>query len=124
MSLDWILSPITQYSVLVVGLIACLGMCVSTGVRMRSERRRMTQSYESLDHTVAALSNTVEQMRRDTSLTETHATAQLQGLNLTRRAQALRMHRRGEAITTIAAALRSPQNEIELLLKVHGYLNS
>jgi hypothetical protein len=45
-------------------------------------------------------------------------------LNLTKRAQALRMHRRGESVPTIAAALQSPHNEIDLLLKVHSYLNS
>ena len=41
-----------------------------------------------------------------------------QELNLTRRAQAMRMQRRGESAATIAAALRVPRNEIELLLKI------
>ena len=45
-------------------------------------------------------------------------------LNLNKRAQVLRMHRRGESLATISAALQSPRNEIELLVKVHGYLNS
>ena len=40
-------------------------------------------------------------------------------LNLNKRSQALRMHRRGDAPEAIAAALRLPRNEIELLLKVH-----
>jgi hypothetical protein len=43
-----------------------------------------------------------------------------QELNLTRRAQALRMRRRGETPATIAAALRVPRNEIDLLLKIEA----
>lgn len=41
------------------------------------------------------------------------------GLNLTKRSQALRMHRRGEPPDQIAAALEIPRQEIDLLLKVH-----
>jgi hypothetical protein len=41
------------------------------------------------------------------------------GLNLGKRSQALRMHRRGEKAEEIAAALELPRQEVELLLKVH-----
>jgi hypothetical protein len=41
------------------------------------------------------------------------------GLNLSKRSQALRMHRRGEGAEQIAAALELPRQEVELLLKVH-----
>ncbi len=41
------------------------------------------------------------------------------GLNLNKRSQALRMHRRGEAADQIAAALELPRQEVELLIKVH-----
>jgi DNA-binding NarL/FixJ family response regulator len=43
----------------------------------------------------------------------------IQGMNLTRRAQVLRMSRRGERPEQIAATLGIPLNEVELLLKVH-----
>jgi hypothetical protein len=39
-------------------------------------------------------------------------------LNLTKRAQALRMHRRGDAPEQIAALLEIPFQEVDLLLKV------
>jgi hypothetical protein len=94
MTLDWILSPVTQYGVLAFGLMSCLGLCLSTSIRMR------------------ALSTALDQERR--------ATGACEGLNLTKRAQALRMHRRGEPLAAISAALQSPRNEIELLLKLHG----
>ncbi len=41
------------------------------------------------------------------------------GLNLNKRSQALRMHRRGETADQIAAALGLPRQEVELLIKVH-----
>jgi DNA-binding NarL/FixJ family response regulator len=41
------------------------------------------------------------------------------GLNLSKRSQALRLHRRGESAQQIAAALHIPQQEVDLLLKVH-----
>jgi hypothetical protein len=41
------------------------------------------------------------------------------GLNLEKRAQALRLHRRGEAPSQIAAMLELPLQEVELLIKVH-----
>jgi len=41
------------------------------------------------------------------------------GLNMTRRAQALRMHRRGDQPDQIAAVLDIPRQEVDLLLKVH-----
>jgi hypothetical protein len=47
-----------------------------------------------------------------------------QGINLSKRAQALRMRRRGESIATIAAALQTPRNEVELLLKVREWTNA
>jgi hypothetical protein len=41
------------------------------------------------------------------------------GFNLSKRSQALRMHRRGETSEQIAASLDLPRQEVELLLKVH-----
>ncbi len=41
------------------------------------------------------------------------------GLNLSKRSQALRMHRRGENAEQIAAALQVPRQEVDLLVKVH-----
>jgi len=41
------------------------------------------------------------------------------GLNLSKRAQALRMHRRGDPPEQIASALAVSRQEVELLLKVH-----
>ena len=41
------------------------------------------------------------------------------GLNLATRSQALRLHRHGNSASEIASTLEIPQQEVELLLKVH-----
>jgi hypothetical protein len=41
------------------------------------------------------------------------------GFNLTKRSQALRMHRRGDSPDLIAATLEIPLQEVDLLIKVH-----
>jgi hypothetical protein len=42
------------------------------------------------------------------------------GLNLSKRSQVLRMHRKGDPQDQIAATLGVPLQEVELLIKVHG----
>ena len=124
MRLDWTLNPFAQYGILFLGLLTCLGVCVVTSIRLRRQLRRMATDQETLSQAVTASSTAVEEIRRKTHEPEAIFFAQIAGLNLTKRAQALRMHRRGEPVPTIAAALQSPHNEIDLLLKVHSYLNS
>jgi hypothetical protein len=41
------------------------------------------------------------------------------GLNLSKRSQVLRMHRKGDTPDRIAAALEVPLQEVDLLIKVH-----
>ena len=83
MNLDWLLSPVTQYSILALGLTSCLGFSVSTAIRVRARQAPPKA-----------------------------------GINP--HLQALDMHRRGDSLSTIAAAVELPHNEIELLLKIHG----
>lgn len=50
---------------------------------------------------------------------ETLPGAPKSGMNLTRRSQALRLHREGESPPQIAESLKIPRREVDLLLKVH-----
>lgn len=45
--------------------------------------------------------------------------SQAQSLNLNRRGQVLRLHRRGESAAEIASSLRMGQGEVKLIIKVH-----
>ena len=81
-------------------------------------------------HTQAQQNAALEQMRasledlsvqvRDLQATPSAAAPSYRaGLNLSKRSQALRMHRRGEPAGQIATALEIPHQEVELLIKVH-----
>ena len=124
MRFDWVLNPLTQYGMLAAGLLSAMCFCMSTLRRMRRERVSMMRSLESLDQQVSSLSAVLDGLGEAKLEADSRGPARLAGLNLTKRAQALRMHERGESLPAIAAVLESPRNEIELLLKLHSYLNS
>ena len=121
MNLDWIMSPLTPFVVIVLVLIAALACFVSA-------KREVYRLRQSADATQMALARKLEQVESAVAqIGEKKAEAPAAptrpalgpSLNLTRRTQALRMRRRGESVESIAAALSAPRNEIELLLKVY-----
>jgi len=128
MPIDWILSPLGLYTLVAVALIGCLGLFVSMKVQIALVRRSFHQNSESArtasEAALAALGAEFTTLGAELvtlrQQMETAATTFSSGqeLNLTRRAQALRMQHRGEPAATIAAALRVPRNEIDLLLKI------
>jgi hypothetical protein len=71
-----------------------------------------------LQQKVGDLCQEIAEVRRNAA-TIPVATVRRAGLNLEKRSQALRMHRRGEQPAEIAAALEIPLQEVNLLLKVH-----
>ena len=128
MQLEWMLTPIAQYACLALALIACLALFISVKLEIAAVRRSHHQSQASTEAaaaaaaeataaTINALSAELAALRREIEVADaTNVTGQ--ELNLTRRAQALRMGRRGESPATIAATLRVPRNEIDLLVKI------
>jgi hypothetical protein len=117
MRLDWIAGPVGLYSFLALALIACLVLFASMKKEIALVRRSVTDGRDSAAASAANLAANLAALRQDSETTDLASLAG-QELNLTRRAQALRMQRRGESAGTIAAALRLPRNEIDLLLKV------
>jgi len=117
MRIDWILSPFAQYAFLALALAGCLTLVLSVKREIARVRGTIAKSRDAAEISAASLAAGLATLRQEMESTEG---AYLTGpdLNLTRRAQALRMHRRGESPATIAAALRSPRNEIDLLLKI------
>jgi len=77
---------------------------------------------ESDNLAVLGLKAEVEKLRATVSRLEEDRPGRIpgDGINLTKRAQVLRMYRRGEPVPSIAAALETPPNEVALLLKVHS----
>jgi hypothetical protein len=121
---DWILYPLVQCGLLAAGLLLCLYLFLSAKREARRAGLRAERSRQALEERIQTLQAAVDGLRagleeleeRSDKLVEPPPAAS--GLNLTKRSQALRMHRRGEAPENIAAALLLPPQEVELLLKV------
>jgi uncharacterized protein involved in exopolysaccharide biosynthesis len=120
---DWILSPLAQYGMLAACLIAGLALFAAVKLEMCIGLQTAKQSRDELAAQVQEMESALGQIRQSvTDIQERPGAVSPPGLNLTRRTQALRMHRRGESVQTIAAALSAPRNEIELLLKLEAML--
>jgi UDP-N-acetylmuramoylalanine-D-glutamate ligase len=122
MHLDWIMNPLAQYGVLAAGLIACLALFAAVKVEVCVVRQKAQESEDALAAQVRQMESALGHIRQSVTEIEVQPRVVSPGLNLTRRAQALRMHRRGESVETIAAALGAPRNEIDLLMKLQGML--
>ena len=87
--------------------LAGMGACVWLFVLMKAELRGASRRSR----------NRAEAEKQTGLLVPPPATRS--GFNLSKRSQAIRMSRRGETPSQIAAALELPQGEVDLLLKVH-----
>lgn len=126
MNLDWLLNPLVSYALIAVALAACIGIFISYKSELYRLRRAaaatqndMKQQIEHMQSTVAQIGQQRQEAREPAVVSRA---ALRPSLNLTRRTQALRMRRRGESVESIAAALATPRNEIELMLKVYEML--
>jgi hypothetical protein len=97
-------------------------------VWIRSAERRAADGYENcstgvseLRHLTDGIASRMNEMREQPASSQPAPRA---GLNLGKRSQALRMHRRGDSADQIAASLEVPRQEVELLLKVHRIVMS
>jgi hypothetical protein len=88
------------------------------GKGMRRPNTRDDDQLKPLRESVEVLTIQLRDLQRHPHV-PTPAGIPRAGFNLSKRSQALRMHRRGEAPAQIAAALELPRQEVELLLKVH-----
>jgi hypothetical protein len=107
------------------GVAACLWLFASLKSELRATRSRFKRRHEETFASLEALRAALADLDQRMAETEKQAgllvppPPVLSGFNLGKRSQAVRMARRGETPSQIAAALRLPQGEVELLLKVH-----
>ena len=87
------------------------------GRKALAETGRLGETMQAVQMAVEALSEEVRELRQSPAALPEGAPKP--GLNLNKRSQALRMHRRGEPPEQIAAALAVSRQEVDLLLKVH-----
>jgi hypothetical protein len=84
--------------------------------RAEAEKRGHEAALRTLEQALSRLATQVQEVRNEAAVVPTPPKS---GFNLSKRSQALRMHRRGDPPEQIAAALDIPRQQVELLLKVH-----
>jgi hypothetical protein len=109
------------YAPMLAGLACwCLEM-LRLRARLGALERRVLAAREEQEASLETLRRTVEGLAaqwREPRVAEM-AMPLRPGLNLSKRSQALRLHRRGDDPQQIAERLELPVQEVELLLKVH-----
>jgi len=122
MTLDWmpLIQPLEIFALLAVSA-TCLLYSFLLHLNFRALARRGREDREHFERRLAEVLEKTEQARTEHEEAPRPAPVPTPGqpLNLNKRGQVLRMRRRGENAETIAAALSIPQNEVDLLLKVH-----
>jgi len=83
--------------------------------RVKARQAELEAAFESSQETVRSLARQLDQIQ-----VQSPAAPSRSSFNLSTRTQALRMHRRGDTSSQIAAALQVPLQEVELLLRVHN----
>ena len=106
----------TAISLFVVYRAHCL--LVEIKRQKSTETAREHSEVEGVRSSVDALAAQVHELRSHPQGAQAPGLPK-PGLNLNKRSQALRMHRRGETAEQIASALELPRQEVELLIKVH-----
>ena len=123
------------------GALICLGNLLGLGLFALAYRRQATRQSESLTQTRDDFQDAINQIldcyqglreqieqspapppRHDFQpvLATTPSTVHLQtSMNLTKRVQILRLHRRGESPSHIATSLGVPQAEVDLVVKLN-----
>ena len=125
MRFDWIYSPVTQYLITGVGLIASLSLWISARAQLRAVHHGLSKSIETLDSGLRNLAASVGEIKTaGHAALENAPPSPCQAINLTKRAQVLRMRHRGESLNSIAAALQIPLGEVVLLLKIEKLLDT
>ncbi|HTX35622.1 MAG TPA: hypothetical protein VME43_11385 [Bryobacteraceae bacterium] len=87
--------------------------------RARSQSGQLAPSFEAIEKAVESLSEQVRELRQQPPAVVVDGGGTKPGLNLSKRSQALRMHRRGDPPEQIAATLAVSRQEVDLLLKIH-----
>ena len=98
--------PLAYYGALSVAMSASLYLFVTVARDLESLKRKVDRNNGALEAKVATLS----------ALRRPQATAT--GVDINQRTQVMRLARRGDRPEQIAAELRVPKNEVELLIKV------
>jgi hypothetical protein len=122
MHLEWILHPAGPYAAIAIGMALCLFLFGSLKRDLSAGDARQAKKLAALEQDCRARMESLDERWKELSHISDLLVAPApprSGLNLNKRSQALQMVRRGETPQAISAVLSIPQNEVELLIKVH-----
>jgi DNA-binding NarL/FixJ family response regulator len=106
---------------LAVSLYALYGaqrLCHAARITMKTVREECAAAIEAAQTQNAAVASELQSAKLQPPV-EILPGIPRPSMNVTRRSQALRLHRQGDSAERIAATLELPRQEIELLVKVH-----
>lgn len=109
---------LVPYAVIALGLTATLALFLSLKMEMRRNTRRERRRVDEL---LGRLRDASPAAPPETVFVPASGRA---GLNINRRTHILRLLRKGEDASHIAAALGVPQKEVELLVRVQEMMNA
>jgi len=101
------------------GVVRAKALVRDAEQRVKAGQEQCEAVLESLREGQNSLGAELREIRQQQTPIAVASTPPKPGLNLTKRSQALRMHRRGDPPNRIAASLDIPLQEVDLLLKVH-----
>lgn len=107
--------PLIPYILLTLGLAASLWMFLT----LKREIQNQARSHRKRIEEMAALLREAQEIAQNPEPVLSPVHPVRNGFNLNHRIQAVRMLRRGEDLSHIAAALGATQKEVELLIRVH-----
>lgn len=115
---------LVPYIIAALSLAGCTGLFVVLKVDLRRQTLKSGRELRALAEQCTTMRSSIDEMRRQIAELppanrDAAPAAPRPSLNISHRAQALRLSRRGEGPGQIAAALGVPAAEIELLLKVY-----
>lgn len=120
----------TIWSVFLVGGLSAVplmfAVLLSLIARRDSARRHaeLVRAFENAQAEIQELRAAIDQTQAALIEMRSAPPPSPAALNLSRRAQILRLARRGEGVPQIAAAVGVPRNEVELLLKITPWRDS
>lgn len=126
MRLEWILHPVMTYAEIAIGLFLCFFLFITLKRDLYASEARVGKKLAALETDCQAKIERLDERWAELSQVSNlliPPPPPRSGLNLSKRSQALQMHRRGETPLEIAATLAIPQNEVELLVKVQNVLS-
>ncbi len=122
-----LVSLLLPYALLVVliGLCLALFVLVKADVRRHAsqwtrERQELLETQHALKTQISALEDAVRAREERAEAPAAPAAPVRLSLNLQRRAQILRLAKRGDRADQISATLNMPQKEVELFLKLQS----